>query len=60
MKLKSFALKNFRGYQNKVHVEMNDLTVFVSRYDIRIKTQFVESTLLGYASLKKDDDECVK
>lgn len=36
MKLKSFALKNFRGYQNKVHVEMNDLTAFISRNDIRI------------------------
>lgn len=36
MKLKSFVLKNFRGYQNKVHVEMNDLTAFISRNDIRI------------------------
>lgn len=34
MRLKSFALKNFRGYRDEVHINMSDLTVFVGRNDI--------------------------
>lgn len=34
MRLKSFSLKNFRGYRNEVRINMSDLTVFVGRNDI--------------------------
>lgn len=34
MRLKSFSLKNFRGYRDEVHINMSDLTVFVGRNDI--------------------------
>ena len=34
MRLKSFSLKNFRGYKNEVRFELSDLTVLVGRNDI--------------------------
>lgn len=34
MRLKSFSIKNFRGYRNEVRINMSDLTVFVGRNDI--------------------------
>lgn len=34
MRLKSFSLKNFRGYRDEVRIDMSDLTVFVGRKDI--------------------------
>lgn len=34
MRLKSFSLKNFRGYREQVQIDMSDLTVFVGRNDI--------------------------
>ena len=34
MRLKSFSLKNFRGYKNGVRFELSDLTVLVGRNDI--------------------------
>jgi len=34
MRLKSFSLKNFRGYKDEVRIDMSDLTVFVGRNDI--------------------------
>lgn len=34
MRLKSFSLKNFRGYKDEVGIDMRNLTVFVGRNDI--------------------------
>lgn len=34
MRLKSFSIKNFRGYKDTVTIDMSDLTVFVGRNDI--------------------------
>lgn len=34
MRLKSFTIKNFRGYKEEAQIEMNNLTVFVGRNDI--------------------------
>lgn len=34
MKLKSVYLENFRGYQNPMNVEFDDLTTFIGKNDI--------------------------
>jgi len=34
MRLKTFKIKNFRGYNEEVSISMNDLTVFVGKNDI--------------------------
>lgn len=39
MRLKSFSLKNFRGYKDEVGIDMRNLTVFVGQNDIGKSTK---------------------
>ncbi len=53
MRLKSFSIKNFRGYRNEVSVDMENLTVFVGHNDIG------KSTILEALDIFFNDDKAV-
>jgi len=74
MKLKSFKIKNFRGYRDEVAIDFNDMTAIVGRNDIG-KSTILEALDIffnegkGVVALddddfnvvaKREDDKCIR